>query len=151
IITTMAFMLYDFARDYTGRGNPRSDALTDAGRQRARTIVMTTIAMCGGMLPSALALDSGGEFRSPMAIAVIGGLISSTLLSLVFVPAVFVLIDELGDWLWRQFSRFIGTPDEPENDPAASAREPKPSAAAKPLNDAEPQHELPLMTPQAAE
>ena len=46
----------------------------DAGRKRARPIIMTTIAMCGGMLPSALALDSGGEFRAPMAIAVIGGL-----------------------------------------------------------------------------
>ena len=56
---------------------------------------MTTIAMVGGMLPSALALGAGGEFRAPMAIAVIGGLISSTLLSLVFVPAVFVLMDDM--------------------------------------------------------
>jgi len=151
IVTKNAIMLVDFALEAMDQGVPRREAIIDAGRKRARPIIMTTIAMCGGMLPSALALDSGGEFRSPMAIAVIGGLISSTLLSLVFVPAVFVLIDELGDWLWRQFSRFIGTPDEPENDPAASAREPKPSAAAKPLNDAEPQHELPLMTPQAAE
>jgi hypothetical protein len=69
--------------------------------------------MVGGMLPSALALDSGGEFRSPMAVAVIGGLISSTLLSLVFVPAVFVLMDDAGRGLWRIFGRFVGPVDEP--------------------------------------
>ena len=57
---------------------------------------MTTIAMAAGMMPSALAFGAGGEFRSPMAIAVIGGLISSTLLSLVFVPAMFTLMDDVG-------------------------------------------------------
>ena len=65
------------------------------------------------MLPSALALDSGGEFRAPMAIAVIGGLISSTVLSLVFVPAVFILMDDVGRWLWWIFGRFVGPKDEP--------------------------------------
>lgn len=56
---------------------------------------MTTIAMAAGMLPSALALGEGGGFRAPMAIAVIGGLITSTVLSLVFVPAVFTVMDDL--------------------------------------------------------
>jgi hypothetical protein len=65
------------------------------------------------MLPAALAVGSGGEFRAPMAIAVIGGLISSTVLSLVFVPAVFVLMDDIGRLVWRAFSRFIGPADEP--------------------------------------
>jgi hypothetical protein len=74
---------------------------------------MTTIAMVGGMLPSALALESGGEFRAPMAIAVIGGLISSTLLSLVFVPAVFVALDDLARFIWRLFGRLVGPADEP--------------------------------------
>ena len=73
---------------------PRYEAIVDAGRKRARPIVMTTIAMVGGMLPSALGAGSGGEFRAPMAVAVIGGLISSTVLSLVFVPAVFVAMDD---------------------------------------------------------
>jgi hypothetical protein len=73
--------------------------------------------MTGGMLPSALALGAGGEFRSPMAIAVIGGLLLSTLLSLIFVPAVFVVMDELGNWIWRFFSRFVGAVDEPEPEP----------------------------------
>jgi hypothetical protein len=75
---------------------------------------MTTIAMIGGMLPSALALDSGGEFRAPMAIAVIGGLISSTVSSLVFVPAVFALMDDAVGFIWRVFGRFVGPRDEPD-------------------------------------
>ena len=77
------------------RGVPRTEAIVDAGRKRARPIVMTTIAMVGGMLPAAIGLNSGGEFRAPMAVAVIGGLISSTGLSLVFVPALFVLMDDV--------------------------------------------------------
>ena len=69
---------------------------------------MTTIAMAAGMAPSALAIGAGGEFRSPMAIAVIGGLIVSTLLSLLFVPAFFTIMDDLGRLLWRLFGRFVG-------------------------------------------
>jgi hypothetical protein len=65
------------------------------------------------MLPSAIGVGSGGEFRAPMAVAVIGGLVSSTLLSLVFVPAVYVLMDDVGHAVWRFFSRFIGPTDEP--------------------------------------
>lgn len=68
------------------------------------------------MLPSALALGAGGEFRAPMAIAVIGGLIVSTLLSLVFVPAFFILMDDLSRLFSRLFSRFVGPKDEPEAD-----------------------------------
>jgi hypothetical protein len=74
---------------------------------------MTTIAMAAGMLPSALALGAGGEFRAPMAIAVIGGLIVSTLLSLVFVPAFFILMDDLSRLFGRLFNRFVGPKDEP--------------------------------------
>ncbi len=118
VVTKNAIMLVDFANEEIARGIDRTTAIVDAGRKRSRPIVMTTIAMCGGMLPSALALDSGGEFRAPMAIAVIGGLISSTVLTLVFVPAVYVLMDDIGQWLWRVFSRFIGPTDEPAADPA---------------------------------
>lgn len=112
IVTKNAIMLVDFAVEEIRRGVPRLDAIVDAGRKRARPIIMTTIAMVGGMLPLALALESGGEFRAPMAIAVIGGLISSTLLSLIFVPAVFVLIDDLASFIWRVFSRFVGPSEE---------------------------------------
>jgi hypothetical protein len=73
---------------------------------------MTTIAMVAGMVPSALGIGAGGEFRSPMAIAVIGGLILSTFLSLVFVPAFFALMDDVGRLIWRMSKRFIGRADE---------------------------------------
>jgi len=114
IVTKNAIMLVDFAVEEIRRGVERNEAIIDAGRKRARPIIMTTIAMVGGMLPSALALDSGGEFRAPMAIAVIGGLISSTVLSLLFVPAVFALMDDFSRWLWHFFSGHIGQADEPE-------------------------------------
>ncbi len=114
IVTKNAIMLVDFAVEEMRRGVPRTEAIVDAGRKRARPIVMTTIAMIGGMLPSALALDLGGEFRAPMAIAVIGGLISSTVLSLLFVPAVFALMDDIARSLWSLFSRFVGPTDEPD-------------------------------------
>ena len=134
IVTKNAIMLVDFALESMARGVSRAEAIVDAGRKRARPIVMTTIAMCGGMLPSALALDSGGEFRAPMAIAVIGGLISSTVLSLVFVPAVFVLMDEIGAWFWRIFSRFISKSedDDPSGADALHASEPRDPPLAAP-------------------
>ncbi len=113
IVTKNAIMLVDFAIERMKQGMSRSDAIVDAGRKRARPIVMTTIAMIGGMLPSAYGVGSGGEFRSPMAIAVIGGLMSSTLLSLVFVPAVFTVMDDIARLGWRIFSRFVGPTEEP--------------------------------------
>ena len=115
IVTKNAIMLVDFAVEEIGRGTPRLEALVEAGRKRARPIVMTTIAMAAGMFPSALGLGDGGGFRSPMAIAVIGGLIMSTMLSLVFVPAVFTVLDDVGRLAWRLFSRFVGDADEPDS------------------------------------
>ena len=112
IVTKNAIMLVDFALEEIGRGTPRLEALVEAGRKRARPIIMTTIAMAAGMFPSALGMGDGGGFRSPMAIAVMGGLAASTLLSLVFVPAVFTLIDDLGGLIWRVFGRFVGERDE---------------------------------------
>ena len=95
IVTKNAIMLVDFAVEEIARGTERTTALLEAGRKRARPIVMTTIAMAAGMLPSAFALGDGGEFRAPMAIAVIGGLLVSTILSLVFVPSFFSVMDDL--------------------------------------------------------
>jgi len=83
----------------------RAAALVDAARKRARPIVMTTFAMGAGMLPIALGIGADAEGRAPMAIAVIGGLISSTALSLVYVPAVFTVMDDLEAWLGRYLSR----------------------------------------------
>jgi hydrophobe/amphiphile efflux-1 (HAE1) family protein len=93
IVTKNAIMLVEFAQQSMHNGMPRAAALIDAGHKRARPIIMTTIAMIAGMMPSALGAGAGGEFRSPMAIAVIGGLIVSTLLSLLFVPTLFGVID----------------------------------------------------------
>ncbi|MCC7252328.1 efflux RND transporter permease subunit [Hyphomicrobium sp.] len=128
IVTKNAIMLVDFAVEEMRRGVSRAEAIIDAGRKRARPIIMTTIAMAGGMLPSALAFGSGGEFRAPMAIAVIGGLISSTVLSLVFVPAVFMVMDDIASWLWRRFSPHIGQADEPDD--GAPKLLPRPGAHA---------------------
>ena len=127
IVTKNAIMLVDFAIVELRRGVPRRTAITEAGRKRARPIVMTTIAMIGGMFPSALALGDGGEFRSPMAIAVIGGLLVSTLLSLLFVPAFFMVMDDIGRVFLWMLGRFVGSRDEaahgmnPVNQAAASA------------------------------
>jgi hypothetical protein len=107
--------------------------LVEAGRKRARPIVMTTIAMAAGMFPSALGLGDGGGFRSPMAIAVIGGLIMSTMLSLVFVPAVFTVLDDLGSFSWRLLSRFVGDTEEAQaEEPHAPSRAEHPPATIRP-------------------
>jgi Cu/Ag efflux pump CusA len=97
----------EFAVEAMREGKPREVAIIDAGMKRARPIVMTTIAMAAGMIPSALAFGAGGEFRSPMALAVIGGLLFSTVLSLVFVPAMFMLMDDIGALAWRFARRLI--------------------------------------------
>ena len=114
VVTKNAIMLVDFAVEETARGVDRVTAIVEAGRKRARPIVMTTIAMAAGMVPSAMALGIGGEFRAPMAVAVIGGLIVSTVLSLVFVPAIYLLVDDLSRLFVRLFGRFVGATDEPE-------------------------------------
>jgi multidrug efflux pump subunit AcrB len=136
IVTKNAIMLVDFAVEAMHAGFDRTAAIIDAGQKRARPIIMTTIAMAAGMAPSALALGAGGEFRSPMAIAVIGGLVISTLLSLLFVPAFFALMDDLGQLLLRVFGRFVGKADaEPAPSHAAApghAGKPPPAADAPP-------------------
>jgi multidrug efflux pump subunit AcrB len=112
IVTKNAIMLVDFAVEEVAKGIPRFEAVIDAGRKRARPIVMTTLAMVAGMVPSAMALGDGGEFRAPMAIAVIGGLLVSTVLSLVFVPSFYTVMDDIGRLAWWIFGRFIGPTDE---------------------------------------
>jgi hydrophobe/amphiphile efflux-1 (HAE1) family protein len=112
IVTKNAILLVDFAITEMARSVERTQALIEAGRKRARPVVMTTAAMTAGMFPSALGIGEGGAFRSPMAIALIGGLLASTLLSLVFVPAAFTIMDDLARILGSQLSRFIGPKGE---------------------------------------
>ncbi|BDA84181.1 hypothetical protein Sa4125_17230 [Aureimonas sp. SA4125] len=103
IVTKNSIMLVDFAVEQEKHGMPQHDAIIDAGRKRARPIIMTTLAMAAGMVPAAMASGEGGEFRAPMAIAVIGGLLVSTVLSLVFIPTVYTLMDDLSHLVGRVF------------------------------------------------
>ncbi len=109
IVTKNAIMLVEFAVESIRDGKQREEAMIDAGMKRARPIVMTTVAMAAGMMPSALAFGAGGEFRSPMALAVIGGLVFSTILSLVFVPAMFMMMDDIGALIWRFGSKLLAS------------------------------------------
>ncbi|UHS62067.1 efflux RND transporter permease subunit [Agrobacterium vaccinii] len=112
IVTKNAILLVDFAIEMRRHGLERVHAMVEAGRKRARPIIMTSIAMSAGMLPSALGVGEGGSFRAPMAIAVIGGIIVSTVLSLIVVPAFFLIMDDLSRLLAHLFGRFIGKKEE---------------------------------------
>lgn len=114
IVTKNSILLVEYAivaiRDH---GMSRAEALRDAGAKRARPIVMTTIAMAAGMFPIAMGWGADTEFRQPMAVAVIGGLITSTLLSLVFVPTMFTVMDDLQHWLSPKLGRMLTPKEEP--------------------------------------
>ena len=100
-----SILLVDYMIELIHRGMPRHEAIVHACLTRARPIIMTSFAMLASMLPIALGLGSDSSFRSPMAIAVIGGLISSTALSLVFVPVLFSYVREFEDWLLAKWRR----------------------------------------------
>ena len=102
-----SILLVEFAILAERKGATQHDALMLACRERVRPIVMTTMAMAAGMVPTALVLGDGAAFRAPMAIAVIGGLISSTLLSLVLVPAVYELIEDFELWLMPKLAQLV--------------------------------------------
>ncbi|MDO8900705.1 MAG: efflux RND transporter permease subunit [Phenylobacterium sp.] len=106
-----SILLVEYAIEREREGMAQREALIEACRERARPIVMTTVAMAAGMLPTALALEKGAEFRQPMAVAVIGGLITSTILSLVLVPVVYEFVDDFERWLKPRLGRLI-TPRE---------------------------------------
>ncbi|MDP3660749.1 efflux RND transporter permease subunit [Phenylobacterium sp.] len=106
-----SILLVEYAIERERDGMTQHEALLEACRERARPIVMTTLAMAAGMLPTALALEKGAEFRQPMAVAVIGGLITSTILSLVLVPVVYEFVDDFEQWLKPRLARLV-TPRE---------------------------------------
>lgn len=109
IVAKNSILLVDFAIEEMRAGRDQLTALLESGHKRARPIVMTTVAMVAGMLPVALNISGSSSFRVPMGIAVIGGLITSTALTLVVVPAVFTVIDDLerraGPWFRRALTR----------------------------------------------
>ncbi|HUL48740.1 MAG TPA: efflux RND transporter permease subunit, partial [Gemmatimonadales bacterium] len=110
LVTKNAILLVDFANQAREKGGERRQALIDAGELRLRPIVMTTLAMIFGMLPTALALGAGSEFRAPMAHAVIGGLITSTLLTLIVVPVVYTYLDDFGRWAGSWVRKWASAP-----------------------------------------
>ncbi len=108
VVTKNSILLVEYAITARRKGMLRDEALMDACHKRARPIVMTTIAMIAGMIPIAIGWGSDPSFRSPMAVAVIGGLITSTFLSLLVIPAVFTYIDDLDQWLRRTRKKLFG-------------------------------------------
>jgi multidrug efflux pump subunit AcrB len=101
LVTKNAILLVDFALSGMKEGKAQFKAIIDAGISRLRPIVMTSISTIAGMMPIALELGADGEVRSPMAIAVIGGFTTSTLLTLVIVPVIFTYVDNLWHWLTK--------------------------------------------------
>jgi HAE1 family hydrophobic/amphiphilic exporter-1 len=102
LVTKNAILLVDFAIRMREQGMERSQALLMAARVRLRPILMTTLAMIFGMVPLAFALSEGSEQRAPMGQAVIGGVVTSSLLTLVVVPVVYCYLDDLARWLMRR-------------------------------------------------
>jgi HAE1 family hydrophobic/amphiphilic exporter-1 len=100
LVTKNAILLVDYTKVLRGQGLDRRTALVTAGRTRLRPILMTTAAMIFGMLPLFLGLGEGAEMRAPMARAVVGGLLTSTLLTLIVVPVVYTVLDDIVAWLF---------------------------------------------------
>jgi multidrug efflux pump subunit AcrB len=107
IVAKNAILLVDFAIEEMRAGKDRLTAILEATHKRARPIVMTTVAMVAGMMPVAIGLGGDTAFRQPMAVAVIGGLITSTALTLLIVPAGFTVIDDIERWLAPKFGRVL--------------------------------------------
>jgi len=103
LVTKNAILLVDFTKVLRSRGIDRTEALITAGRTRLRPIMMTTLAMIFGMLPLALALGAGAEMRAPMARAVVGGLITSTFLTLLVVPVMYSVLDDFSGWVHKRW------------------------------------------------
>src|SRR3954470_546894 len=120
LVVKNGILLIDFVNQEREKGSPREEAILSAARTRLRPIVMTTMAMIFGMIPLALALGEGAEQRAPMAHAVMGGLVTSTLLTLFVVPVVYPLFDDFVRWIRRK-------PRQPQ--PVVVVREPEFAAA----------------------
>jgi len=119
-----SILLVEFAIERERNGMGRNEALFAACSERARPIIMTTVAMIMGMAPTALGIGQGAEWRQPMAICVIGGLIASTILSLVMVPVFYEIFDDAEKWLKRKFARILTPVEErPKVVPTADAAE----------------------------
>jgi HAE1 family hydrophobic/amphiphilic exporter-1 len=123
IVAKNAILLVDFAKWERERGTPLRDALVEAGRVRLRPILMTTLALIAGMFPVALGLDEGGDFNAPMGRAVIGGTITSTILTLVVIPTVYEILDGWKQAILRLGRRVFGHAPAPAAGAAPAPRQ----------------------------
>jgi multidrug efflux pump subunit AcrB len=134
IVAKNSILLIDFAIEEMERGVPKFQAIMEAGHKRAQPIVMTTVAMTAGMIPTALSLGGDGQWRAPMGTVVIGGLIVSTVLTLLIVPAGFSLADGLekraGPWLRDRLLTF--KPGDDADDPESRSKSGGPSTGLSP-------------------
>jgi HAE1 family hydrophobic/amphiphilic exporter-1 len=105
IVAKNAILLIDFAKWSEEAGKPRREAIIEAGRVRLRPILMTTFALVAGMVPVALGRGEGADFRAPLGIAVIGGVLTSTLLTLLVIPTVYEIFSEGRDWVRAKAGR----------------------------------------------
>ncbi|MBX3074661.1 efflux RND transporter permease subunit [Candidatus Obscuribacterales bacterium] len=127
LVTKNAILLVEYCLMAMHAGKDRLTAIMEAGEARMRPILMTTVAMVAGMLPIAIRIGAGSEARAPMAIAVIGGLITSTLLTLVVIPVVFTLIDDAQNWLRKLFVKLnLNSADELDESSMNAAQTPRP-------------------------
>jgi multidrug efflux pump subunit AcrB len=108
IVAKNSILLVDFAVEMMNHGMPKNEAIWEAGHKRAQPIVMTTVAMVAGMLPTAISISGDNSWRAPMGITVIGGLIFSTVLTLVLVPAYFSIAISIESRVGKLFHRLIG-------------------------------------------
>jgi HAE1 family hydrophobic/amphiphilic exporter-1 len=129
-----AILLVDYTNHLRRRGVPRNEALLEAGPTRLRPILMTTSALILAMLPLAMRLGEGSEWRAPTAVTVIGGLLTSTLLTLILIPAVYTIMDDMQSGLIRAYRWVSGrfSKSEPDDGEPEPAQEPAPRPAPRP-------------------
>ncbi|MCJ8191527.1 efflux RND transporter permease subunit [Sphingomicrobium aestuariivivum] len=122
IVAKNSILLVDFALEMMNHGMEKDEAIAEAGHKRAQPIVMTTVAMVAGMIPIALSLHGDGSWRAPMGASVIGGLIFSTALTLLLVPAYYSLAIDMEKKLARKFGGFVNSKDEAKQLPYGGER-----------------------------
>ncbi|MFL6747816.1 MAG: efflux RND transporter permease subunit [Sphingomicrobium sp.] len=120
IVAKNSILLVDFAVEMINHGMPKNEAIWEAGHKRAQPIVMTTVAMVAGMLPTAISISGDNSWRAPMGITVIGGLIFSTMLTLLLVPAYFSIAIDFEAWIASKFRKLIDN-GEPHTDQPGGA------------------------------
>jgi HAE1 family hydrophobic/amphiphilic exporter-1 len=135
IVAKNAILLIDFAKWARERGTPLREALIEAGRIRLRPIMMTTVALIAGMIPVALGRSEGADFRAPLGRAVIGGVITSTLLTLLVIPTAYEILDGWKNGILRLARRLFGHRARPEPAAKVAAGNGTGEAAAAPREE----------------